>query len=65
MKPVIFFMMLCGAVVYAENETYPSHSSKSQEGKILYSLPAPPVDLNEEIRIQKKDQNSTGHRGKQ
>ncbi len=63
MKLVIFLMLLCSAAINAENKIQSPVSTKGTEGKNLYIPLNPPVNLNEEIRIQKEDQNSTQHGG--
>lgn len=63
MKLVIFLTLLCSTAINAENTIQSPVSTNATEGKNLYIPPNPPVNLNEEIRIQKEDQNSTQHGG--
>ncbi len=63
MKLVIFLTLLCSTAINAENTIQSPVLTNATEGKNLYIPPNPPFNLNDEIRIQKEDQNSTQHGG--
>jgi hypothetical protein len=44
-----------------EDEVHKPSSLKAQEGKVVYILISPTVNLMDESKIQQEDHNITGH----